>query len=385
VNDAYYLRGHRVMDCSQKLSFALVSAALALAGAAIPPIVAASQTSHEVNQVGNGDTTSQNRVDGAQGAASLSSQLPKADATVSQVYTAPDGNKIEIEGVCKITEDSVGCWNSDGSADDDLTKKIRETLEKQSQGSGPFGSSISIRYGKKNRMIVLKTTAKSADMSQFSLAHDASDMSRFNSPFGFGLNMTEGRPPQTPQTVRYDTRNLSEDPSAQAVTTRLRLTSRIKDEPTLDKKVGSTVKLGADTLRMVSITKDPNGQMLLGPRDAWVLKIESTTPTDHPAEFTVVPLNSSGETIVNADDNGNPVTEKQTRDEQLRVSTELQKNPTKSPFSLMKRRYQAVGNRNVNGVRDLVLYVNPSKVSKFKITGTTSKYIDFKDIRLDPK
>lgn len=63
--------------------------------------------------------------------------------------------EMSIEGVCRITEDSVACWNFDGGRNDELAKEIEAGLTNQQNRM----SRLQLQYGKKNRALVVKSKA----------------------------------------------------------------------------------------------------------------------------------------------------------------------------------------------------------------------------------
>lgn len=75
----------------------------------------------------------------------------EAAVIADKVYEAAAG-KVELVGVCRVSETEVQCWDAAGKP----TKSLEEETKKQFAKNS---SSISIRYGKKTRIVFLKVTS----------------------------------------------------------------------------------------------------------------------------------------------------------------------------------------------------------------------------------
>jgi hypothetical protein len=96
------------------------------------------------------------REGGVRGEGSGSVVNPNDDShglTKAQNYKiVRNGVSLEIEGVCRITEDKVFCWSPSGKVLPSLSNEIERGLS----GSSSSSNRISIQYRKKNRILIFK-------------------------------------------------------------------------------------------------------------------------------------------------------------------------------------------------------------------------------------
>lgn len=62
---------------------------------------------------------------------------------------------IEIEGVCKLTEDDAVCWKPNGDSNEELAKELTAAIESRANS---YSNGFQFKFKKKNRILVLKTT-----------------------------------------------------------------------------------------------------------------------------------------------------------------------------------------------------------------------------------
>ncbi|HVT12524.1 MAG TPA: hypothetical protein VHE55_09670 [Fimbriimonadaceae bacterium] len=320
--------------------------------------------------------------------------MPKADETVTGSYKLGDQAQVEVAGICKITEDSVGCWDSNGGADEDLTKKVKESLEKEASQWGGGGSQVPVRYGKKNRLIVFKMTERVFDRrpSGYLSIQWVGNSLDFS---GGGIMMGMDRPSipttQNPYQVRYETRSVVEDAGATSTKARLCLTTPLDETATIDCRPGATAKFGGETYTIVSVGKPTDESMAMrmqGDRKGkmWVVKLKATHNSVKPITINLTALDASGQVVRYADLQGNPVTDKQYMEEMRKRQDEMMKPGAHQAF--INPYQMAIGygiSRSGDGEQTEMLYVDPAKVSKFQIHGQVSKFIDLTGIPLDPR
>lgn len=80
---------------------------------------------------------------------------PKAGETVAQDFKIESGDRtVEVEGVCKLTEDEAICWKPNGTANDPLATELTNAIKSKTDS---YSSTFQFRFQKKNRILVLKT------------------------------------------------------------------------------------------------------------------------------------------------------------------------------------------------------------------------------------
>jgi hypothetical protein len=66
--------------------------------------------------------------------------------------------KLEVLGICELSEDQVECWTPAGKKDADLSSKVSNALKPVSLSSGITGA-YTMHYGMKNRMVIFKSAS----------------------------------------------------------------------------------------------------------------------------------------------------------------------------------------------------------------------------------
>ncbi|HTQ10996.1 MAG TPA: hypothetical protein VMI31_13050, partial [Fimbriimonadaceae bacterium] len=235
---------------------------------------------------------------------------PKPDETAPLAYATPDGSKVSVEGVCKITESDVACWGPNGVTDADLTQRIKDAMVRQSTQGG-WSPSITIQYGKKNRVVVFKMSQVQGTPSYINVQSVGSN--RF---YGGGSNISLDQPMRSvgpgKDYIHFQTQSVAEDPSAATTVARLQYMVPVKEQATIDCRAGASVEFGGETHTIESITAggDREHEMMMPPpmqhMKEWTLKLKSTRTGAHPPMVQLMPLDSAGNTIGEVDEKGNP-------------------------------------------------------------------------------
>jgi len=163
---------------------------------------------------------------------------PKADETVALSYKADDGSAVEVEGICKITEDSIECWNPDGTPDPDLKQRIQAALVKQKSFNGQ-GPMLNLQYGKKNRIVVFKITQAPGGRGGHMDVQYAGDRYGFRGGMYINLDQPQSFTANQPY-VRYQTMGACEEPSATTTKARIEISVPVSDRPTIEAKPGAS-------------------------------------------------------------------------------------------------------------------------------------------------
>ncbi len=177
-------------------------------------------------------------------------ELPKPEETVAGSYDT-GSSKIEIEGGCKVTEDSVNCWKADGSDYPELEQKVKKSFD---DPNGYGTGQLRISYGKKNRVIVFKTTqsrTRSADGGHASIMQVGEEQN--GSFMHLELNEPMTNTDMNQPYVRLEARGVSAETTATSTSARLTVSTTAPERPDIECKVGASGVVGGQTFTLVAI------------------------------------------------------------------------------------------------------------------------------------
>ena len=256
-----------------------------------------------------------------------------------------------------------------------------------------MGPTFSFQYGRKNRLIVFKTTRPNNGGPGGYLS--VQGVGFYTNGTGFtSLNLDEPRMFNNAQStfVQYQAHSVSEDKTATKTTARLSEFTSIAEHPTLQNKPGATVKFGGEVHTLVSIKKGVTAQVFLGDPEEqkqpkWTLTLRSTHNSPHPLSLSLVALDATGQPIAHVDDKGNPVSEEEYRKQMTEYQRKMETNYRQGiraqvTFPRFVPVIAYASSRD--GSLSVILRVNPAKVAQFALNGGITRYIDITDIPLGP-
>ena len=83
---------------------------------------------------------------------------PKPSEKVAGDYKIDMGPKtVEVEGICKLTEEEAICWKPDGHKSETLATELTNAIKSKADS---YSNTFQFKFMKKNRILVLKTTSK---------------------------------------------------------------------------------------------------------------------------------------------------------------------------------------------------------------------------------
>lgn len=254
------------------------------------------------------------------------------------------GHKVEIQGVCSYTQTDVDCWNIDGADHPELERTIREAIKEQKDYL-PANVGIAPDFpNRKSRIVVFRLTnpASSSEQSdRVSLTLDANSartphfnllrsMQRVGSSYSQDVaQLALGRKDETQTSLRF----IQVGPE--------------KQDALIECKLHATARLGNakyQLMSMMSSTPRNNNGLAVSKEPVWTLKLRGFGPAEN---FVV------------------------------------------SQFELLDakgKRIPAI--KAVVSSRDsmeLIISVDPKKVSKLKFSGTLKRTIEIAGIPLDPR
>lgn len=310
---------------------------------------------------------------------------PKADESVAGAYEA-GGTKIEIEGGCKITEDAIACWKADGSANPDLEAKVKESFENSQNYGGP---SYQLRYGKKNRVIVFRTTTANSIEGRpvhVGIVQVGSDQMA-GSYINLNLNDMTGHDPSQPN-VRYEARSVSTEKGETTTTARLTVMESLPDRPLLDCKVGASAVIGGVTYTISSIEPykaDLNRYPGMTQMATWKITFKKSGKSERPMNVMIMGMSGKGSQISYATKAGDPVTQ----EEYQKAMTDAMRAGGASMNAMQQRYVQAMaspffGDRPPTEDKAIfTIGINPKKLPKLGLTASYGKTVDLTGIPLD--
>ena len=83
---------------------------------------------------------------------------PKQGEKVADNFHIEMGDHaVEVEGICKLTEDSAVCWKPDGGKNESLAAELTNAIKSKNDN---YSSTFQFKFLKKNRVLVLKSVVK---------------------------------------------------------------------------------------------------------------------------------------------------------------------------------------------------------------------------------
>lgn len=304
---------------------------------------------------------------------------PPADKTVSLHYEEKNGVSVSVVGVCKITEDAISCWDMNRKRNVDLEKNVLSSIEKQQNNT-----SIQFKFGKKNRLIAVRSTnATDGQESAMIMPDPDSNFSGFTM---MGLS----RPDNDFRTILMPIMK-TVDMDKKTATVRVLVHESAKNSVDLPLKPGAEATLDNATVKVVRIYKGLPKTMPFydGEQSAkWTADVTITRGKGRLIQLNVYAGNGhSGWTMV--DRSGNPVDQETFRkyqDEQMRKSSEPglhRYNPADTRY-FMVRAMLTPEERN-DKTQHIVMNANPEKINSVRITGRYMRTVDINDIPVDPQ
>ena len=83
---------------------------------------------------------------------------PKQGEKVASDFKVELGNRtVEVEGVCKLTEEQAVCWKPNGLTNEALATELTNAIKSKTDN---YSNTFQFKFMKKNRILVLKSTTK---------------------------------------------------------------------------------------------------------------------------------------------------------------------------------------------------------------------------------
>jgi hypothetical protein len=320
---------------------------------------------------------------------------PQVDETATLSYTTPSGLKAEIVGVCKVTEDSVSCWDADGEPMPDLQQRVEWAL---SHGPWDF---ISLTYKKKNRLVVAETVTPIQRVSTAQgffaggLSLESVGDGRWRGSLQLdqpnGMAFTPGKPMK-----HLEGRFTATERNERTTSAYFSYVQQIPTRETLALRTGASCHIGDAGLEIASIVQGgklpgrPTGLGYMGPsehRPEWTITVKILNPK---SKYRI----SLQVDNVYVDSNGRIVSQhevekaQEARSQQMREFAGKPHGPGEAIPGAGQLGVKPVSFRLAGGSEAEVAYVvdaDPAEIKRITATATRSERIELKGIRLDPK
>jgi hypothetical protein len=337
---------------------------------------------------------------------------PRQGEKVAENNKIEVGNRsVEVEGVCKLTEDSAVCWKPDGEKFEALATELTNAIKSKSDN---YSNNFQFKFMKKNRILVMKTVTKpmkagSPMMGGYSLGlmNDYSGMSEGKEGWNNGNSAFSSSSGNGFDDTRTERQVLTGAFNKETKTFPLRYqytTSKMERKVIPFAKGQFTIE--GNSYEIVSIGDKPeNGQPNNG------MYMGGMQPGMKPPKYTYVKINvvkiTNPYTILNlspADDSGTPYSGLNTKGEPIsaaemrKIQEEENKKMMEAQKSGKSYMYNGMG-RNMgsyiqsinldpsNGARAgsiiQAINVDTSKIKKLSVNVSTRTVFVFDKIKLD--
>lgn len=316
---------------------------------------------------------------------------------------------IEVEGVCKLTEEEAFCWKPSGEDNPDLAKELTSAVQAQSN-SNSYGSNFQFKFMKKNRILILKTVTTPQKPGSPGNSFSAGLMNTYSSNGEFaegwtnnysifnGSNSTGFDQTRTERQVLSGAFNKS----TKTFPLRYQVTNYNPSQRTSVPVKKGTIELGGNVYEIESISDKPTNPGYMPPNYGpnavkakyTYFSIKAIKINDPYAVVTLSPADASGEAYGGLDKDGNPLTmaeaNKRREEEQKKMmdaaragkgysSSMTYTNSYIQPITLDPS-YMTSGSKMV---RMMMMNVEPSKIKNFAVGIQHRTVFVFDKVKLD--
>ena len=296
------------------------------------------------------------------------SAMGAPDETVQLRYVAANGSVVEIVGVCYVTEASVECWDGQGKPHLRLTEAIENSLK-----SGQYGSTVSLKYGKKNRFVVVRTMQPQGSSNLYI------DTNRRNGSSGSSFDL-RSMVDDISSNIYLDYKVLRLYFDHDATETFVEFTENVN----LNARISISFKEGEEfSVNGISyVIGKPTKTQAPGfgrPATGWTASVGSHGKASRTFRYSGQAIGEDGEVIQYIDENGRPISREEHETRMRRAM------PSGSPMPS----YGTAGYVSVNLSDDgrsgsIVTGVDPKYIKEVRITPTWVRRIRIEGIPLDP-
>ena len=335
---------------------------------------------------------------------------PKPGEKIANNFKFEIGQKtVEVEGICKLTEDEAICWKPDGQKNEALATELTNAIKSKSDS---YSNTFQMKFLKKNRILVVKTTTK--PMKAGTYGGGSYSLGLMNEYSG-GMDMQEGwtngnsafsgsNGSNFDQT-QIDRQVLSGSFSKETKVFPLRYQFT---EGSTEGKVIPFAKgqftIDGNTYELVSVSDKPEsgqpgrymGSMPAGakPPKYTYVKFQAIKITNPYTILSLVPADDSGKPYGGLNDKGDPITQEEQRKLQMEENKKMMEaQQSGKPYNYPAGRMNGMNyiqsvsldpsNKYMNGAYHSMFNVDGSKIKKLAIGVSKRTVFVFDKIRLD--
>ena len=333
---------------------------------------------------------------------------PRQGETVASDFRIEMGQRtVEVEGVCKLTEDSAICWKPNGDKNDLLATELTNAIKAKTDN---YSSNFQFKFLKKNRILVVKSTTKPDKPGTQSMNYGYGLMN----DNGGGYNGVEGWAQgnntfSNSNSTGFDQTQVvrqvligSFNKETKTFPLRYQFTNGAQEHQVIPFTKGEFTILG-NTYEILSISAKPetgnsNQAMMRGGPGAingrnqknTFIKIQVVKITNPNLILTLTPADDTGKPFAGQNDKGEPVTAEEMRKQQAdQKAGNTLNNPRRSNYIGIYIQSFALDPSIRYGASEGPLFVNQSlnldasKVKKLSVAISIRSVFVFDKIKLD--
>ena len=333
---------------------------------------------------------------------------PRQGEKVASDFRIEMGQRtVEVEGVCKLTEDSAVCWKPNGDKNESLATELTNAIKAKTDN---YSSNFQFKFLKKNRILVVKSTTKPDKPGTQSMNYGYGLMN----DNGGGYNGVEGWAQANNAFSNSNSTGFDQTQVVRQVLTgsfnketktfplRYQFTNGTQEHQVIPFTKGEFTILG-NTYEILSISAKPetgnsNQEMMRGGSGAingrnqknTFIKIQVVKITNPNLILTLTPADDTGKPFAGQNDKGEPVTAEEMRKQQgdQKAGNTLN-NPRRSNYIGIYIQSFTLDPSIRYGSTEGPLFVNQSlnleasKVKKLSVAISKRTVFVFDKIRLD--
>lgn len=333
---------------------------------------------------------------------------PQSGEKVANDFKITAGDRtVEIEGICRLTEDEAICWKPNGDSNKPLADELTNAMKSRDD---EYSNTYRVKFLKKNRVLVLKTTIPPTRggrgfSGSYGLMNDYSGSSSFQERWdNNGSNIFNNTNSSGFDNTRIERQVLTGafEKSTKTFPVRYHLTEQ-NNPPTSVPFTKGRFTVDGNTYEIVSISDKPEGNMSAmsyggppnqQPQKMTFLKIKSIEIRNPNTIIHISPADASGSPYVGYNAKGEPLNaqdhQRLQQEEQKKMMEDMQKGITRNMNTWNRGYIGAVTldpNSNRGRMEGIIvgqLNLDSSRIKKLVLNYSRRTVYVFDKIRLDP-
>ena len=312
--------------------------------------------------------------------------ITKGDKPRRLGYRTEGGNAIEVAGVCRFSESEVVCWDAQGRTSDLIAANVRSALTDKDR----LGRTV-VEFGRKNRIVVVRNEqppfGDRTDQEQTLRIDDYGTPGREHGSGNIvDLRVGDSTPVPGKPFVTYSAFAVAEDEGTRETGMRIAVSKPMPTTVDLSLKKGASVLYGGCRFTVTDVGKrDPSKGGFFGgsPDEVWTVRVRRSGEPSQASMFSIG--NASVATYVDA--SGKVVGDgpyqaywKARSDEYRKTGKHF--DVSEFPFKRILLTGFAFPKQTEF---EVTTNVDPRRIGKVRLLGTTVRAVEVTGIPLDPK